>query len=771
MKLYSTSARRAPVLFIGLVAVVLAACQVPAHGYTDLTGLYEWKPLKIGGGGWDVGMWIHPTEQDLVYCRSDVGGAYRWDPVAGEWKNVVTAESMPMPSGGYYGSYEGVDSIVGAPSNPDIAYMAFRRNIYKSADRAETWVKTSTSLDVDMQPNGPGRQEGERLAVDPADANVVYYGSVANGLWVTTNAGSSWSQVPTSRLPTGGADHGVNTVVFDTTSGTTGGRTNVIYVTVWQQGVYQSSDAGGNWSQINGTGPAANLSPHDAEIGPDGTYFVAYMDDKQIWKYSAGTWTNITPEAQNWCDIAVDPFNANRLFTTNNGAGSFWRSLNQGATWTKINRSTSSDISWQNIYYSGSSWMSVGEIVFDPVVQNRMWFAEGFGMWRTSDVLDSRITWYSVSRGIEDTCAKDVLCPVTGKPVTAKMDLNVHYHTNPDLYTAQQMAVIFSGAWTLDYCGSNPLFVATISEMQGHNESGYSANGGQTWTNFPTAPSDKQGVPRGIGVSATNTSNIIWFNGADNKVWYSTNRGSSWAGPISLGTPLTSGYGPGNEAVAADKVDGGTFYIYNWAGDADAGLWRSTDGGATWNHASTALPKWRFPCLEATPGKAGHVWFCSNASGQGLYRSTDYGSNWTLLPGTDFAQAIGFGKALNGATYPTIYYAGKLNGVEGIWRSTDQAATWARICDYPLGIYSKIVAIDGDPDVFGKIYVALDGKGFAYGELKNVDLFDFDIFADQWLTEGACPGSECADFDDSGTVDFADFALLGQNYGLYTPPD
>jgi len=759
--------RFAYLLFAGLMAVMPAGWQATAEGYTDLTGQYEWKPLKIGGGGWNVGMWIHPTEPNLVYCRSDVGGAYRWQPAVGEWKNVVTTNSMPMPAGGYYGNYEGVDSIVGAPSDPNIAYMAFKRNVYKSANRGDTWVKTSTTLDVNMQPNGEGRHEGERLGVDPANPDVVYYASVNQGLWVTTNGGGIWSQVSTGQIPIGGANHGVNTVVFDPNSGTSGGRTLVIYVTVWQEGVYCTSDAGANWSRINGTGPATTLRPKDAEIGPDGTYYAAYEDDRQIWKYSAGTWTNITPEAQGWSDIAVDPFNSQRLFTTAGGAGYFWRSLNQGASWTRINRSTSSDITWQNTYYLGSSWMSIGEILFDPTVPNTMWFAEGFGMWRTSDLSDGTITWFSVSRGIEDTCSKDVLCPVSGKPVTAKMDINVHYHTNPDQYNAQQMAVIFSGAWSLDDCGSNPLFIATISEMQNHNQSGYSTNGGQTWTRFAQFPADTLGVPRGVGVSATDPNNIIWFNGANNKVWYTTNRGNSWSGPASLGTPMSPGWGPGDEAVAADKVAGGTFYIYNWAGDANAGLWRSTDGGATWSHVSTALPKYRFPCLEATPGQAGHVWFCGNASGYGLYRSTNYGSSWTLVTGTNYAQAIGFGKADTGATYPTIYYAGKLNSVEGVWRSTDQAATWAKICSYPLGIYSNTIAIDGDPNVFGKVYLALDGKGFAYGELNIMDLFDLDVFVEQWLDTGDCSANpDCADFDDSNNVDFADFALMGESWGM-----
>ncbi|MFO8006669.1 MAG: sialidase, partial [Candidatus Brocadiia bacterium] len=588
-------------LLILIVVAVLAPWQAPALGYTDLTGDYTWKPVKIGGGGWVVGCWVHPTETDLVYCRSDVGGAYRWNETTGTWKNVVTSASVPEPTGGYYGFYSGVDSIVGAPTDPNVAYMAFRGDVYRSTDRGDTWTLPGT-LGVTMEPNGSGRQEGERLAVDPADVNVVYYGSVADGLWVTTDGAATWSQV--SAIPVGTAEHGVSTVVFDPNSGTTGGKTNVIYVGVYGSGVYQSTDAGASWSQILSSG-----DPRDAEVGPDGTYYVVDQNAQSIKKYSGGSWTDISPGAQSWADIAVDPFNGQRLFTTRSGGGNFWRSTDQGASWTQLGRSTYSDITWQHNYYYGSSWMSIGEVIFDPNVQDRMWLAEGFGMWRTSDVNDGEVTWTSVSRGIEDTCAKDILCPASGKPVSAKMDLNVHYHSDPDSYNAQHMAEIFSGAWSLDWCGSDRLSIAVVSEQQSHYESGYSSDGGQNWTRFSSDPAEKQDVPRGIGVSATDLDNIILFNGTNNFVYYTTNRGGSWNGPTNLGTPHSQWWGPGDGAVAADKVDGGTFYVYNWAGDADGGIWRSTDGGAGWSHVSTDLPQYRYPAsMEAVPGHAGHVW-------------------------------------------------------------------------------------------------------------------------------------------------------------------
>ncbi|MFO8006741.1 MAG: PA14 domain-containing protein, partial [Candidatus Brocadiia bacterium] len=716
------------VLLALIVVAVFAAWQAPALGYTDLTGDYAWKPLKIGGGGWDVGMWVHPDTPDVVYCRCDVGGAYRWDEAADTWTNVVTADSMPDEA---YITYAGVDSIVGAPSDANIAYMAYCRkwwggaagDVYRSTNRGDTWTKPGT-LGVLMDPNAGGRQEGERLAVDPADADVVYFGSTEDGLWVTTDGAATWSQV--SQVPLGGSGHGVNTVVFDPNSGTTGGKTNTVYVTTWGAGVWATTDAGATWSKINGGGPADSLAPHDADIGPDGTYYVCY-EESAVWKYSQGSWTNITPggDPKAWHDVAVDPFDAQRLFITTSAAGSHWRSTDQGASWTELGKSSTSEIDWQDTYRGWSSWMGVGEILFDPHTPDTLWFAESMGVYRTTDINDGSITWQSVSRGLEDTCPNAVACPSGGHPVTAMWDIGVFYHYDPDAYTAKQAQVIHSHGWSLDYCAGQPSFVAAVSQVPDYNVSGYSTDYGETWTSFGATPADHQYVPRGIAVSATDPDNLVWWNSTDNKVWYSTDRGQSWSqGSGFPGQPHDSGWGWGDRQLDSDKVDGGTFYIYNWGSTTDpaydGGVWRSTDGGATWSRVSTALPEGCEGPIVATPGKAGHVWFCGGLWGQDpLYRSTDHGATWSPVSGTSYATAVGFGKA--GGDYPTIYMAGQVDGVHGIWRSTDEGASWARICEYPLGLYTKIKCMDGDPEAFGKLYLGLEGKGFAYGEQTTGD--------------------------------------------------
>jgi len=41
---------------------------------------HNWKRVQIHGGGIVSGLALHPAEPGLMYCRTDVGGSYRWNP-------------------------------------------------------------------------------------------------------------------------------------------------------------------------------------------------------------------------------------------------------------------------------------------------------------------------------------------------------------------------------------------------------------------------------------------------------------------------------------------------------------------------------------------------------------------------------------------------------------------------------------------------------------------------------------------------------------------
>lgn len=705
----------------------------------DLSATYDWKQMKIGGGGWVVGMDISPTEKDLIYARTDVSGAYRWNPTTSTWKQIVTADSLPKEYVGY-GKYTGVDSLVSAPKDPNIAYMAFNKQIFKSTNRGDTWAATTfANNNVKMDANGEGRQEGERLGVDPHNSDVVYFCPTSDFLWYTNDGGVNWHKV--EGIPVGKPPHGINTVIFDKESGTTKSKTgatktNVIYVTAEEAGVFKSSDAGKTWVNIAASGPGIAIKPRDAEIGPDRTYYLATDKGKDfvgsLWKCSpAGEWTDITPPApqggnQSYADVAVDPADAKHIVLIQNG-GKCFVSKDQGATWTFHTFHLNSP----NIQWLGKQqhyWLSVGEIVFDPFEPGKLWFAEGFGVWWTKDLTPKEIPWQAASEGIEEACGNEVIAPPGGKPVAAMWDIGVFYFSDPDTYTAKRSHPYFMAAWALDWCASDPKFLVGVFRnnlgFPPHiKDSGYSTDGGQTWTKFPavakgTLPAELE--YGAIAVSANNPDHIVWAPAFKKMPHYTTDRGATWL-PVSLGGPVGTGIEPlhsGQKPICADRVLPDTFYFYR----PKDGVYRSTDGGANFtkvgspvvNPAASTMNN----IMKATPGHAKDLWFSEGGLG-GLWHSTDGGDTWAQIPGIQQSFNVGLGKSQKDGGYPTLYMDGIIKGETGIYRSTDVGATWDKICTYPLGVFGWVDALDGDKEVFGKIYIGFAQDGFAYGAIKK----------------------------------------------------
>ncbi|PAW76233.1 MAG: sialidase [Verrucomicrobia bacterium Tous-C9LFEB] len=720
-------------LFAALLALPLQAA--------DLSADYAWKPLKIGGGGWVVGMDISPTEKNLIYVRTDVSGAYRWNAATSSWKRIVTAESMP-PDSVEYGKYAGVDSLVSAPKDPDIAYMSFGGKpwgevdgqIFKSTNRGDKWVATSFgNHHVKIEANGEGRQEGERLAVDPNNSDVVYFASKGDGLWFTRDGGAKWARV--KEIPAGAPIHGVNTVVFDKDSGVLDGkvpRSKIIYVTVFEGGVFQSKDGGETWANIAAAGPGNASHYRDSAMGPDRTYYVVCDNEKggvgSVWKYSVdGKWIDITPDHEqgkntNYWGVAVDPTNAKHVVVTRNG-GKMFVSKDQGKTWIfTLFRLNSPNIKW--MHTQTNYWLSVGEIAFDPFDPGKLWFAEGFGVWWSKELKAPLIEWQAASEGIEEVCGNDVIAPPGGKAVGAMWDAGVFYFGDPDTYTSQRAYPNFMSAWALDWCAADPKFLVGV--FQNHlnfkphtNSSGYSTDGGQTWTRFPLVESEKipdelkYGV---IAVSANSTDKIVWCPAENKLPYYTADRGATWT-QSSFGGPTTTGFVSfpmSMKPLCADRVLPDTFYFYR----PEEGVYRSTDGGATFTKVGNPVSNRYNAILKSTPGKAGDLWFAEGLVG-GVWHSTDGGATWLQLPGIKLAFNIGLGKAEKEGGYHTLFVVGIGDNGHGIYRSTDVGQSWDKVGDYPLGIFDFIDAMDGDKNEFGKVYVGFCGSGFAYGAVAK----------------------------------------------------
>ena len=81
------------------------------------TESYTWDNVAIGGGGFVSGIITSKTKQGLIYARTDVGGAYRWDADNSKWIPLLDWTSEDQVG------YQGVESLATDPVEPNKVYM------------------------------------------------------------------------------------------------------------------------------------------------------------------------------------------------------------------------------------------------------------------------------------------------------------------------------------------------------------------------------------------------------------------------------------------------------------------------------------------------------------------------------------------------------------------------------------------------------------------------------------------------------------------------
>jgi xyloglucan-specific exo-beta-1,4-glucanase len=717
--------------------------------------------VKFGGGGYVTGLIFHPTTEDLLYARTDIGGAYRWHAATSSWTPITDG----LGFGAAEGRYHGVESIAVDPNNDQLVYMAtgmytFEGNgrLYISSDRGDHW--THVALPFALGGNNPGRAIGERLVVDPNQPSTLLYGSREAGLWKSADSGLTWTQVsalsPVKMTPdqvsaSGGSGKGVGVVVFDTSTKGSGTATQTIYAAIspdyvsaagLASSLYRSTDAGVSWTPVS-TPVSGYHIPHMVRAA-DGMFYVAFTKDAGPGAGGPGRLYQF--DGTNWAlRKSVDPGGGTNFGlggVSVHGSGAATRIAlgvtNSWGNWSGqqiVQLSDDAGLTWREIAATmpgeiASGW--VDDVEINPFDRDHILHVHGGGIVETKNASSATPSWSGNIEGIEEIAVLALATPPAGAPylvINSAGDVGNWVHT--DLATKPTLApsTEWSNGNAADMAWSDPLYIATagIIHSSGTSYGAWSGDGGRTWARFATLPAgaaENTGSHGNIVVTARNQA--VWAP-ANSVPSYTTDNGASWVAtnlpPLAF---VGQGWGRGYR-LAADRQNPDKVYAYDSGGATWSGtpgkVYVSTDGGHTFTlspgsvSAGLAPDAWWVTSMAVNPNVEGDLWL---ADGNTVYHSVDSGASWTKLP--DFASAngasgasiIALGKAAPGAAYTAaVYVVGVIEGVWGVYRSDDAGATWSRFND-DAHQFGGIGVMAADQVVHGRIYVSGTGRGFLY---------------------------------------------------------
>lgn len=727
---------------IAAVLILLSQNKIPAQPVSEN---YVWKNAVIGGGGFVTGIIFHPREKSLMYARTDVGGAYRSEDSGKHW--------TPLTDWIQGIDFTGIESFAVDPSDTNRVYLAAgiyrstRAAILSSDDQGRTWRQTEVPFK--MGGNEAGRFNGERLAVDPNDGEILFFGSRHDGLWKSADRGTNWSklenfpQIDTTETPPPTTrtnarrfrfnftpqQVGIVFVQFVQAGGSPDKPTPVIYAGVSTTGTnfFRSGDGGTNWSPVPDQPPG--LRPNHAALSPDGTIYLTYgreagpntMTGGAVWKFNpqTGAWNEITPlkspdgdQPFGYGAVAVDATHPNAIVVTTfcrwKPHDEIFRSTNGGAGWFPILNSAQFDYSFAPYTKNRTPhWM--GGIQIDPFDSNHVLFTTGYGIWSCDNLTDADFEkptrWKFSDDGLEETVPLALISPPDGAHLLSGLgDIDGFRHDDLDASPAQGTFAgpRFSNTEDLAFAGKKPSIIVRSGTGGSQVHAAISVDGGKNWNALGSEPSGSGGGGT-IAVSADGAT-IVWAP-RRSAPGFSTDCGTNWTS--------CAGLSPGLRVIA-DAVNPSRFYTF----DARAGkILASTNGAESFSETIASLPvESGFgggATLSVTPGVEGNLWLALGTDG--LYHSTNGGASFVKLENVPAAYSLGFGKAASGKKFPALYLAGKIGDAEGLFRSVDIGATWARINDdrHQFGWISRVT---GDPRIFGRVYFATSGRGVIYGD-------------------------------------------------------
>jgi PKD repeat protein/photosystem II stability/assembly factor-like uncharacterized protein len=425
-----------------------------------------------------------------------------------------------------------------------VLYAATRDSaFFRSSDFGETWTQINNGI---VLPSGVTTGSGCRVAITPADTNIVYLGMVSSGglLYKSTDGGSTFTAIKTSSPP--------YLTYYTNTAGDVG------------QGDY-------------------NFSIGVDRINPNIIYLVAHA----VWKSTDGgfTWTQLT----NWWakvhtdmhQIITSPHNNTKLWNMNDGG--VWLSTDGGNNWIP----KSDGIYGYEIYHGYTSptrkdMMSIGtqdngELYYQN--SGTGWFCNRGGDWSSKCAFDyfpnsQRVYYFGNARRRNVTGGESTF----GLPVSSYRDI-AFYRSQPNIAFVGDSNVFRTSnlsattpAWTtistfnkriaalhVSPSDSNRVYAITNDQFIYVSTNAMSASPTFTAYALPFATNNSAGI-----VSVKGNPNVLYAI-MNTRIYKSINNGATWTN-VSYNLPsvnyldlITDDFYPANELMI---VAGGNNSVY-----------------------------------------------------------------------------------------------------------------------------------------------------------------------------------------------------------------
>ncbi|HEX2959595.1 MAG TPA: hypothetical protein VHO70_22355 [Chitinispirillaceae bacterium] len=664
-----------------------------------------------------------------------LGGAYRWNEANKSW--IPLNDWLDANSNGLYG----IDALAIDPSKPNCVYMLAgtdywnngKTMILRSDDYGATFDTINVTSKFKTHGNGYGRQNGERLAVDPNNSDILFCGTRKDGLWKSTDKGSTWSKVAGITAPS--STEGICFVLFDKSS-VSGGQTQRIYIgmSVTGENLYVSDDAGESWNPILLPTLSKQVMPQRAVLTPGGKFLYVTtangagpgfgsgitISRGALLKYDTEkkSWTNISPE--NWIDdpedpehpgqtiwdahfggyggISMDASDSNHLVVSsintwkpqrwNNSARAAWgdkifATTDGGATWKSVFGDFSDDeittipdnaqvaVLDKNSYnwIEGESIHWAGSIEIDPFNPKRVFVTSGNGIFMADDFSPGERFSFKFMVGNPEETVPEDLVSIPGGPLITVIG---------------------------DYDGFVHTDITKPVPKSRHQP--------------------QMGSTTGIDYAAKNPGVVVRVGGNDKDetdkdyvfpLYYSTDTGKTWTKFKTHPDPKVN-Y-KGKIAVSADGK------VVLWNPNEKNMLLRTDNWGETWTTCSDISGQKCFPTADP---ENPDVFYAFNS---GVYKSTDKGKSFTKVGGASFSWTTDMQvtPGYEGHVWVTGFAWDGINGGY-LARSKDGGETFVNIDPEADAAYTQKIqhceAIGFGKEAPGASYPAI----YIYGTVNNV---------------------------------------------------